>query len=642
MPDKTILLLGGAGLVGTQVAREVARRLNPVKIIIASLYQREVREAITLLKKEFPEVEWVGVWGDVFVREGLSGAKRRDLLQSQRSRDELYDDLMGDLDEAYSRSRLVLLIREHRPDVIVDSINTATAISYQDVYSASVVAKQVMEKLFCQIEELTQSVKSLAMAYPLSAPLEPAPSGAVKSRGRSKALERESNTKSHATSWQTAVSIEGDSSLEPSTVEQLEPVMRQLQVSISELARLRKPARRAFDTLVIAQGLPQLVRHVVFITRAMEQVGTRLYLKIGTTGTGGMGSNIPYTHGEDKPSAKLMSKTAIAFAHTGLMFLIARTPGAPIVKEIKPAAMIGYSEVSVRAIAEHGEPVWRYGAKLEKLETALTLRAELQEYEAKGRLEAVIVDTGENGLFTKGEFETITAMQQMEFITPEEIARKVALEIEGHDTGAEVISAIDGAVLNPTYRAGILRRTALEELERLERETGLPSVALGQLGPPELSKLLFEAFLLRERYHTLARVLNQRPKKIADALYRHLQKHEELKEMIVSAGVPILAPDGETIWRGPFIRIPERPDVNEVEVSAENVDLWARKGWVDLRPENFALWRERFERMKRSQERLRGRGSAAVTMEVYLSENIHIGNVVAWIFNNQEGGSRIK
>jgi hypothetical protein len=87
----------------------------------------------------------------------------------------------------------------------------------------------------------------------------------------------------------------------------------------------------------------------------MEEVKTRLYIKIGTTGTGGMGLNIPYTHGEDKPSAKLMSKTAVAFAHTGLMFLMARTPGAPVVKEIKPAAMIGYSEISMRSIRERGE-----------------------------------------------------------------------------------------------------------------------------------------------------------------------------------------------------------------------------------------------------------------------------------------------
>jgi len=69
----------------------------------------------------------------------------------------------------------------------------------------------------------------------------------------------------------------------------------------------------------------------------------------------------------------------------------------------------------------------------------------------------VIVDTGEKGEFAKGEFETITAMNQMEFITPEEIASKVVLEIQGFTTGANVLSAFAGALprsLIPVRRRG--------------------------------------------------------------------------------------------------------------------------------------------------------------------------------------------
>ena len=53
-----------------------------------------------------------------------------------------------------------------------------------------------------------------------------------------------------------------------------------------------------------------------------------MYLKVGTTGTGGMGLNIPYTHSEDKPSRKLLAKNETAFGHTGLLFLLARTPNS--------------------------------------------------------------------------------------------------------------------------------------------------------------------------------------------------------------------------------------------------------------------------------------------------------------------------
>jgi hypothetical protein len=355
-----------------------------------------------------------------------------------------------------------------------------------------------------------------------------------------------------------------------------------------------------------------------------------------------MGLNIPYTHGEDKPSAKLMSKTAVGFAHTGLMFLMARTPGAPIVKEIKPAAMIGYADITLRSIFERGEPVLVYSSKNELLGDSLVLHDDPKRYRNLGKLEMVVVDTGENGMFTKGEFEAITAVQQMEFITPEEIASKVVLEIKGQNTGADVIAAIDGAVLDPTYRAGSLRRAALEEIEHLERETGIPSVALGQLGPPELSKLLYEAYLLKMRYHTLSRVLDQPPKKIADTLYRYVVRREQLRRTITSVGVPVLSPDGSRIVRGPFIRIPERADTDLVHLTPGAIDQFARKGWVDLRPENFARWKSRFERMLRMRRQVRGHGSAAITKEAYLSDEISIGDVVAWVFNNEEIGFRIK
>src|SRR2546425_7095066 len=78
----------------------------------------------------------------------------------------------------------------------------------------------------------------------------------------------------------------------------------------------------ALYELLLSQSMPELIRHIFLLNKAMVEVGTRLYLKIGTTGTGGMGLNIPYTHSEDKPSAQLITKTAVAFAHTGLLFFI--------------------------------------------------------------------------------------------------------------------------------------------------------------------------------------------------------------------------------------------------------------------------------------------------------------------------------
>lgn len=575
LPQKeSFLILGGAGLVGKQIAHRIATdtNLSPRKIVIASLSSKEVESALAYLGK-IPgnkPIEWVGEHGNIFVRNEYADANPKELLAENAHREALFSDLFDNIEDAYEHSRLVTIIRRHRPDVIIDSINTATAISYQNVYTASNQARKHMQ-------DLLETVRS------------------------------------------------GDIQCARNKTEQ---------------------TSLALYELLLSQSLPELIRHVLLLHKAMVEAGTRLYLKIGTTGTGGMGLNIPYTHSEDKPSAQLITKTAVGFAHTGLLFLMARTAGGPIVKEIKPGGLIGYADVICRKIPEHGKRgkfMHRFNSRTEWLDEYLELHQPESLYRNLGELELPIIDTGENGLFTKGEFETITALGQMEFITPEEIAHEVAMEIQGSTTGRDVIAAIDGAVMNPTYRAGYLRHRALADLERLEAETGTHSVALGHLGPPELSKLLWESELLKLRYETLRAVLKHTPEELSEELSELIQSEEfdQMCQTINSLGLPILLPDGKQIIRGPRISIPERIE-HDAKVIAEDLNAWAQKGWVDLRPKNMALWRERFEKMEMSRQDIRGRGSAAVTLEGYIYDNIRIGEVVGWIFNNERDGYRIK
>lgn len=571
---ESYLILGGGGMIGAQVVHRICRELNPQAMIVCSRELSEVQEIIDHGRSQFPGVEFAGFGGDVFLRtewnnrEESQRLSRAQLMDSAESRSALFDDVFHDFDAAYQRSQLAQLILEHRPDVVVDSINTATAISYQDVYTASEIAKGSFDALRNSVDR-----------------------------------------------------------------------------SQSDLER----AGRDLEALVISQSIPQLIRHVLILQRAMTEAGTRLYLKIGTTGTGGMGLNIPYTHSEDKPSARLMTKTAIGFAHTGLMFLMARTPGGPIVKELKPAAMVGYNNITRRVISDRdkrGTPLHLFASHREALGDTLVLRDDEQTYDRLEPMTMVVVDTGENGLFTKGEFETITHMGQMEFITPEEIARHAVLEIKGSNTGFDVIAAVDSTVMNPTYRAGNLRHMALEEAESLERRYAnsgdSPSVALGSLGPPEIGKLLWEAHLLKVRYGTLSAVLQQSSDTLATEISSLIERDDKLRQTINSVGLPILTPDGQSLIRGPLIRIPEIPGVNKVKVTTESVDKWADKGWVDLRPQNFERWRERFARMSRRPHMLDERGSAGIKREMYSHEDIRVGAVVGWIFNNEIQGYRIK
>jgi len=560
--EDTVLILGGAGLVGFQIARGIAQEFCPERIIIGSLYQAEVEQAIEELNKEFPKITFEGVWGDIFLRAEFKGANRAELLNDLEKTRVLFRDVFWDKNEAYNHSFLAAIIKEFKPQVIVDSVNTATGISYQDIFTTSLEVENIIEQI-----ESKDSREDLSVKFDM----------------------------------------------------------------------------KKLENLLVSQSIPQLIRHIQILYDAMLEVGTQVYLKIGTTGTGGMGLNIPYTHSEDKPSSKLMTKTAVAFAHTGLLFLMARTPGGPIVKEIKPGALIGYRKVDYRIIKRDGKPSFVYKSKLESLSDELDISVRA-DFKPTVKLMMAGVDTGENGFFTLGEFEAITSLHQMEFVTPEEIAQNVVLEIKNANTGKDVIAAIDGAVMDPSYRAGCLRTPVIDKLKLLEKKTESHSVALGQLGPPELSKLLYEAHLLKLQFGTLQQVLDHTQDEISDRLYKLLQRNKDLANLITSIGIPILRPDGKSIYRGPKVNIPEYRGDYKIPVDNEKIDIWAQKGWVDLRPKNFEIWRQRFEQMLHSASAFSNEGSAAITLKTYLYPDIRIGEVVGWIFNNDPNirGYRIK
>ncbi|OFW67122.1 MAG: hypothetical protein A2Z12_03575 [Actinobacteria bacterium RBG_16_68_21] len=546
-------------MVGYQVAYRIAVDLRPDRIVIASLYADEVDRAVMGLRDLMPDgVEIIGEWGDVFVRDEFARRPRSELLEDPAARAAVFDDLLGPFEAAFARSRLAKLIAAYQPEVVVDAVNTATAISYQDVYTSSILAERDVDAL-----EAGREIPVAVVAHDI-------------------------------------------------------------------------------DTLILSQSLPQLIRHVLIVNRAMRDAGTRLYLKVGTTGTGGMGLNVPYTHSEDRPSAKLMTKTAVAFAHTGLLFLMDRTPGGPIVKEIKPAALIGYSEVGRRTIRERGKTVALYESHTETLAGTLHLRMDPGRFSWMSDLELPVVDTGENGVFTKGEFEAITSLGQMEFVTPEEIALLCVQEITGINTGRDVVGAVDSSVLGPSYRAGVLRSRVLDELRTLEEATGTHSVALGQLGPPELSKLLWEIELLALGYGTLPAVLAATPGEISETATRLLAERPGLRDTITSLGLPVLHADGRTLDRGPFIRIPEDVGGEPLPVTDAERDAWTAKGWVDLRVENFARWQDRLRKIHSEAPGKSQPGSSGVTPETTVTEAIETGTLAAWVLAEELGGYRIK
>jgi hypothetical protein len=210
-------------------------------------------------------------------------------------------------------------------------------------------------------------------------------------------------------------------------------------------------------------------------------------------------------------------------------------------------------------------------------------------------------------------------------------------EIRGKPTGLDIVSALDSASMGPTYRGGVLRELALRRIEELEQQAGTRSVAFEMLGPPRLSKLLFEAHILEVLYETLDVAAELDPEQTAKDAAGQLAANGELRVGIVSIGLPIIDPDGDKVFRGPELKV--RPE----EGAAVDEKLIAR-GWVDLRPSNWRLWRDRIRNFVKdvAEAPSPDQGSIADVDQASRSKKIRPGAVVAWIFKREDGGERAK
>src|SRR5881296_1924846 len=329
--------------------------------------------------------------------------------------------------------------------------------------------------------------------------------------------------------------------------------------------------RAAVERHVLLLTTPQLIRHVQILVEALRRAETKAYVKVGTSGTGGMGFNIPYTHSEERPSRMLLAKSAVAGAQSLLLFLLGRTPGLPATVEIKPTATIAWREIGYGPIRSKGKAIPLVDCP-EPVPVSHAFRPDAQPWCDLGRpLEGVFIDVGENGLFARDEFETVTALGQMEFITPEEVADYVMLELQGRPTGKDIVAALDASTAGPTYRAGVLRRNAIGRLRALEDSRNARGVAYEMLGPPRLTKLLYEAYLCRQLCPTVRVLAGSKPRALADAAWRLLEADAALRQQIISVGLPIVAPDGKTVYRGSIVVVAPEPDRDPLSV--------APRGW---------------------------------------------------------------
>ncbi len=213
-------------------------------------------------------------------------------------------------------------------------------------------------------------------------------------------------------------------------------------------------------------------------------------------------------------------------------------------------------------------------------------------------------------------------------------------------TGNPIISSLDSSVLSPSYRAGLIRKDAIEKMEQLEEETGSDSVAFELLGPPRLTKLLYEIYLMKRLYGSIDKVLEVDSDEIAAAMEKAILDDGQLRRTILSVGTPILFPDGRTWLRGPDISVPTFEGTPVLAVTPENVEKWTSQGWLDLRASNIRHWKERLSALRSdmSRETQEDFSSYYYRNRRFLgaTERMDIGIIVNWVLEYEDKGYRIK
>ncbi len=504
MQIKTALLLGGGGLVGKAVARQLLDR-GISKIIINSLHINQ--ELHKELSQKYPHAEIIFSTGNIIFPTALKDLSIPQLEKDLANKDHLQKFLYSPLNkELVHQSFIYELINTYKPDLIVDSINIASQLSYVNLFNNSnplLALTKYMQILFLTLQEYTDTVK--------------------------------------------------------------------------------------------------------------------FYVKVGTSGTGGMGLNIPYTHGEEQPSQQLLMKSAIAGAQTQLLYLFSRTPNMPNIIEVKPAAAIAWGDIAYGPL--------RKGSKaLKKDQTYITIKLSEDnneqldlkpELSSDEIISAPYIDTGENGIFGLEEFRTITHLGQMEFVTPNEIATIITQELEGKATGHNMMSGFAQNVLGPTYEAGYLRSSTIQKLAKIVEETKTDSIAFEFLGPPRLTKLLFEAHLILKVSHEKEDIKD--PHQLQVDLREYLLQNKDLLMTLLSTGIPVLLDEDLNLLRGSKVLV--KSSTTE-KSQLENV---VQSGWVDLRKSNIEVWLERLKAFTSNKP----------------EEELLPGNLAAYIFETEQNGNRI-
>ncbi len=391
------------------------------------------------------------------------------------------------------------------------------------------------------------------------------------------------------------------------------------------------------ENLLVANVVPNLIRFTQALKKSLIDFKVKCYIKVSTTGLGGMGDNLFYTHGDvNEPgmSSGILGKVAAAGIIHQLFWSLSHTPGINI-KVVVPAALVGWQGIDFGKFRSHGKNIPFVDSTLKN---KLVIGEKFSPNKCKvvsPFMEMPYVDSGENCAYSLGEMTAITALGQMECVTREEVAQ-ACVETAVGSTRHDLLTAMDLVSLGPSHLGGVNRGVILKQLAALESKKSTPSIATNNLGPT-VSKHLFELFLMLTcSKKSLTVFTKTQTNVLREKINKYLKDIQQVRAQIVSLGLPIIFNDGD-VTIGEYFYVPN-PKENNI-ITSKNVDLWAGSGWVDLRDKNIKHWQSIVKDILVELNKI-NKGDLLTSDRSWLDvENTDIGEVLGYAYS-MLGGQR--
>jgi hypothetical protein len=157
--------------------------------------------------------------------------------------------------------------------------------------------------------------------------------------------------------------------------------------------------------------------------------------------------------------------------------------------------------------------------------------------------------------------------------------------------------------------------------------------------------------MLKRTFGTMRAVADNSAEALSDTLVNLIAQDTHLRSQAVSIGIPILMADGQTLLCADRGRRDHRWEWQSWKVTPGAINRWAETEWIDLRVPNMARWKMRMadilaevQIMPNPDFDSSSRWERAMfdPSTWQLQPEINVGEVVGWIFINEEQGERMK